>query len=98
MLPGVEGGEDSGSNPMIRERRSVECCRRTAKARKLWKMASWSSRFGSLWSFMWEESWTGTAEPQQKIVLTTEGVDILALLSRVFESNLCLKSFIWREV
>lgn len=25
---------------------------------------------------MWDESWTGTANPQQKIVLTTEGVDI----------------------
>jgi len=25
---------------------------------------------------MWDESWTGMAEPQQKMVLTTEGVDI----------------------
>lgn len=70
------GGEDSGSKPMIREIRSVACWRRTAKARKLRKMASWRSRFGSLCSFMWDESWTGTAEPQQKMELTTEGVDM----------------------
>lgn len=59
--------DEVGVLPRMSASKAAECCRRTAKARNERKMASWTSRLGSLCSRTWFERLTGAAEAQQRI-------------------------------
>jgi hypothetical protein len=56
-----------GSMPRRSAIKAAERCLRTAKARNDRNIASWISRFGSLWSLLLFDVLTGTARGQQNM-------------------------------